>query len=238
MGNMFGSKIPKLNKEEAAKILDQVFMDCYMDANSVPVEQLESYSNYRSERFMLQKIVAIIAMIFFLILPFLFINPSYTITELPRGERNLPVYQIHVSTLLPIQSVSAVLKGYSIPVYQEEKRTFTVEPIKNGNLTLRVTLFNKQYFEKTVKVTSVDDEHPVFEGSTTEGNDLYIYVSDADSGVDYYKIYAVTETGEIVYPTDFDETEGYIRFTDATAGMEIFVPDRIGNELKLHTTTR
>lgn len=234
----FGTNIPKLNEEEAAKLLEQVFMECYMDSNSVPIDQLESYSNYRSERFMLQKIIAIVTMIIFLLLPFWFINPSYTITELPKGERNLPVYEVHIDTWLPLHSVTAVVRGYKIPVYQVDKRTFTVEPIRNGKLEIQVELFSRQYLNKTVKVTTVDDTPPVFEGYEQEEGTLFIYVRDEDFGVDYPKVYAKLNDGQIVYPDEFNEADGVIAFSNAVEEMNIVVPDKLGNELKLHTTTK
>lgn len=82
--------IPRLSAAEAEEILSQVFMDCYEDANSIPVEQLESYSNYRSEKMNLQKIIAELGLVIFIILPCFFVRPQFSVSNPVVGERGLP----------------------------------------------------------------------------------------------------------------------------------------------------
>ena len=66
---MSNSEIPKMDAASATRILENVFDECEMKPNSVPIEALSAYSSYRKERFALQKTIIVIAMILFLLLP-------------------------------------------------------------------------------------------------------------------------------------------------------------------------
>lgn len=220
--------------EEAEEILQQVFMNCYSDTNSIPVDQLKAYSNYRSEKMSVQKGVAIIGLILFILMPLLFVAPRFTVDNPVSGDRGLPVYTVRISNLLPIYSVTAQQDGYSLPVYQKDKKVFTVEPAFSGDLTITVSLFSHQWTSTVVPVGDTDTKPPVLEGSSMDGDDLYVYVSDADSGVDYRNAYVMDADGNKLYADYYDESQGLIEFDDLSgSGCQIIVPDMIGNELKI-----
>ena len=56
-----------LDQDIASKILENVFQDNQVEPNSIPLEVLTSYSNYRKERFALQRTILIIMMVLCLI---------------------------------------------------------------------------------------------------------------------------------------------------------------------------
>lgn len=224
-------QIPKLTPQEAEEILNQVFMDCYEDANSIPVEQLESYSNYRSEKVGVQRWAAIIAFIVFLIVPFYFVSPRFSVSEPVIGDRGLPVYTVEIENVLPIYSVTAVLNGYSLPICQVDKHTFTIEPTSSGKMEVEVKLFSKQWVSTEVFVGTNDTEAPFITGTSVSGDELYIYIEDDGSGVDYRGAYSVTSDGEIIYPEYFDEEEGYIEFRSLPTESKVHILDYVGNEL-------
>lgn len=230
--------IPRLSAAEAEEILSQVFMDCYEDANSIPVEQLESYSNYRSEKMNLQKIIAELGLVIFIILPCFFVRPQFSVSNPVVGERGLPLYTVTVSNYLPIYSVTAVQKGYSLPVYQKEKRVFTIEPVQEGPMTVRVSLFSRQWESTVVQVGQVDEQPPTLEGTALDGNTVYVYVSDDSSGIDYEKCYAIDENGNKRASTEYDESVGYLEFHNATDVDKIIVFDKYGNKLTVSVTQR
>ena len=72
---------PQLDIEIANKILEQAFEVNQMEPNTIPLEVLASYSQYRRERFTLQRTILVIVMALFILLPFLFVPPSITIHE-------------------------------------------------------------------------------------------------------------------------------------------------------------
>lgn len=227
----------KLTQAEAEEILQQVFMNCYEDSNSIPVEQLELYANYRTERLGLQRIVSTIGLIAFIIIPLWFVPPKFTVSEPEIGSRGLPSYSIDVGGILPIHSVAAVQKGLSIPVYQDGKRSFTIEPTTNGEVSITVSLFSGQWLSKTAIVSGLDTTSPTLEGSSLDGTTLYLYVDDKD-GIAYGNVKAVAEDGTVYYPSDFDSREGYIEFTNLTQNVTVSVPDSYGNVLSIHVNNR
>ena len=64
------SRIPELNQDLASQMLRNVFEACQAEPNSVPLEVLISYSNYRKERFAFQKYVLRAILVLFCLLPF------------------------------------------------------------------------------------------------------------------------------------------------------------------------
>ena len=71
----------KLDALAATKLLENVFEECDVEPNTVPMEALSAYSGYRKERFFLQRLILVIAIVLFLMLPFLFISPDYKVSE-------------------------------------------------------------------------------------------------------------------------------------------------------------
>ena len=75
--------IPALDDQIAKQMLENIFEACDMESNKIPLEVLTSYSNYRRERFALQRLVLVVIMVLFFLLPVLFIAPKISIRELP-----------------------------------------------------------------------------------------------------------------------------------------------------------
>ena len=62
-------KDPKLDALAATKLLENVFEECNVEPNTVPMEALSAYSGYRKERFFLQRLILVIAIVLFMLLP-------------------------------------------------------------------------------------------------------------------------------------------------------------------------
>ena len=104
-----------IDAADATRILGSVFEEAGVEPNTVPMQALTAYSSYRRERFVLLKTALVIAMILFLLLPFMFIPPRYEVTKTDMGDRKLPVYSVDVKSLLPVRSVVASLDGRPLP---------------------------------------------------------------------------------------------------------------------------
>ncbi|MBR0040196.1 MAG: hypothetical protein IJP64_02335 [Oscillospiraceae bacterium] len=220
----------------AAMVLEQVLEDCGREQNTVPTEALASYTLYRKERFSLQRGVLAAALAMFFLLPLLFVLPKYDISAEPLGARGLPVYTIRVRPSLPIGSVTAEIRGRALPVYEASARVFSVEPTRNGPLTVTVQLINRQSVIRSVTVSDVDSEGPVLEGSLVESGTVLLYVSDAGIGVDYADVYAVNASGERILPISTDADAGTILFDYPKENWDVYIPDYIGNLLHLSIT--
>lgn len=222
----------ELTTLETSEILDTVFNTCGEEGNTVPMETISSYAVYRKERFTLQRVIVAMALLVFMMLPLLFVLPSYTVSVEERGDRGLPVYTVKVDSFLPVGKVFASIKDHALPVYEAGAREFTVEPTRNGSLDISVELINNQSASSELDVTTVDADGPELVDSETFKDGFKLAVSDAGIGVDYRDIYAVSASGKVHYPVVANEEEGVI-FEYPDEAWDIYIPDHIGNTLHL-----
>ena len=224
--------VSELTTHETSEILDAVFSECGEEGNTVPMETIASYAVYRKERFTLQRAILAMALLVFMMLPLLFVLPSYTVSVEENGVRGLPVYTVKVDSLLPVAKVLASIKDHALPVYEASAREYMVEPTRNGRLDISVELINNQSISTEHDVTTVDAEGPKLIDSETHSDSFMLRVSDAGIGVDYRDIYAISESGEVHYPVTANEEEGII-FSYPEETWDIYIPDHIGNTLHL-----
>ena len=222
-----------IDPQQAAAVLEQIFEQCGVEPNSVPMEALSAYTVYRSERFHLQKGILVAMLTLFFLLPFLFVRARFTVDMQEDGVRKLPVYTVHVENVLPVHSVKARQKNRMLPVYEADAKTFTIEPTRNGTLQISVALFNRQETTTILDVEGVDRKGPAFTGSDVIGDLVYLYVEDEGIGVDYDGVYAANAAGTRVLPIETNPDTGTIVFPYPDEGWDVYIPDHIGNTLHL-----
>lgn len=231
------SSAPQLSFEEASRILEQAFDANEMETNSVPLEVLASYSSYRKERFTLQRTILVIIMALFILLPLLFIPVVFEVDRDETLARSYnPVYRLTVNSMMLVDRVNATIDGHNIPVYEVDSHIYSIEPSRNGEMFVTVTLINRQTLTKYVEVTGVDREVPTVISCSKEGNLLHLYLSDAGSGVDFSKIEAMDLNGTKLEPTVVDEQKGYVTLPAASDTVNVYVEDLAGNRLQLILT--
>lgn len=218
------------------EILERIFDACGQEPNTVPMEALASYTVYRRERFTLQKGILTAGLIAFLLMPLLFLMPDFEVWGTDRGERGLPVYTIEVHSLLPVGKVTARLNTHALPVYEAGAKEYSVEPTRNGTMTVYVELVNRQNLQKDVPVENVDAKGPELSSSEIGEDTFLLRVSDAGIGVDYREIWAVGASGTVYYPLETDEAKGEVLFAYPDEDWDVYVPDYIGNTLHLALT--
>lgn len=222
-----------LDMETATKILGNVFEQSEVEPNSIPLEVLTSYSSYRKERFSLQRTILAVIMVLFLLLPTLFIAPSFTIEEPEDSYNSAPVYQMTVDSMLPITRVTASINGHNIPVYEIDARKFSIEPSINGRMEVTITLFNHQSMTQYVNVGKVDTEAPVLVSNDTDSEMIYLNLSDTGSGINFDSIKAIDSQGNTITPNYIDESKGRVGFPYPADSMNVYVSDYADNTLQL-----
>lgn len=227
---------PQLDMDNASKILENIFEANQMPPNTVSLDVLTSYSNYRKERFALQRTVLVFMMVLFLLLPFLFIAPYFSIDTKFNEYGMNPSYQVTVDTFMPVERVTAVIDGRNIPVYEVDTHIYSIEPSMNGKMELTVKLVNRQTITQYVDVENVDLDTPTVISNTVDMDHLYLRVSDSGSGIDYDKIRAVTLSGEEFAPLSCDKATGQITFAYPKESFNAYIPDNAGNTLQLVLT--
>lgn len=227
----------ELDEATASQMLENIFNACEMEPNSVPLSILTSYSNYRQARYRLQKVLLIIMIIIFCLMPFLFLTPKLQIEQSEQNtKKGKPAYVLNVDTLIPVSHITASINGQNISVYETDVNHYTIQPTQNGKLEIVVTLKNHQYSTLTYDVSGVDIKSPVLVSDETKNGKLILHVSDAESGVDYESIYAMDLDGSTIEPVSYDEEKNYVAFSSPKSSMNIFIPDKSGNTLQLVLT--
>ncbi len=231
-------KEEKLHSDVADQMLKSVFDACEIEPNTVPLDDLVSYSNYRKDRFLLQKIILIVIMLLFLTIPFFFVAPKITSFEQQSGGTGSePTYDMYVDSFFVITSVTATIDGKNVPVYEKQKHSYSIEPTEGGTMEIVVNCLNQQYISKTVEVSSVDRTVPEIVSDTVKDDYVYIYLKDEDSGLDFDKIYAKDTAGSTIEPAKINEENNYIAFDYPTPSLTVFIPDKAGNVLQLAITS-
>lgn len=221
-----------------AAVLEEVFQRCGQDGNTVPLEALASYAVYRKERFSLQRGVLAALLVLFFLLPGMFLLPKLELDVNGTGLRGLPVYTVRVQASLPVRRVTARIRNRSLPVYEDAAKRFSVEPTRNGELTVTVELVNRQRAAISRKVTEVDAESPKLDESKVTDQTVRLTVHDTGIGVDYSGVYALAGDGTVIRPLSSDPDKNQILFPYPDENWDVYIPDYIGNTLHLALTLK
>lgn len=224
---------PALDPEIANQMLLKIFEECDKEPNTTPIEILTSYRDYRRERYVLQKRALIVILFLFFTLPLLFIMPVFSLSLNSGSDTGNPVYHVNVHSFLPVSRVTAVIDGHNTAVYETGNHSYSIEPARNGHMTVIVTLFNQQYSEQEILVDDVDRDPPQLLSNKQIKRHVYLYLEDEGSGIDYEAVYAMEAEGERVEPLSYDEKTGCIEFAFPESSMNVYIPDRSGNRLQL-----
>lgn len=221
-----------LSEETAAQMLENIFRACKQAPNTVPLHTLTEYSNYRKERFSLQRTVIIIILSLFALLPLLFISTSISITSQTDPESQNPQFIIRPSTVLPVRFMNAKINGATQPVYEDGQGNYIVSPSQNGDMTVTITLINHQTTKKTVSVTGVDYTPPKLTQTFRRGVSVQLYLEDADSGINGIGISVTNEKGDS-FPYKYDTFYSTLTINHTNEPLYVDVPDNRGNMLHL-----
>lgn len=225
--------VPTLSTDTAEQMLQNVLEAGQMAPSAIPLDVLISYSNYRKERFAFQKLVLLIILILFCLIPLLFIYPKFEITLRSGADDYPPVYAFSLDTSFPLKSVDAILNDEEIPISQIQQSSFTLTPTDNGQLQVTAVLKNNQFHKETLEIDTVDTKAPVYETSTQDSKRFYLYVSDNLSGIDYENITATDTEENPVEVDSYDTEKGCIVFPYPETTLDVYVPDIAGNTLHL-----
>lgn len=220
------TEVPELDVQTANQLLNNVLAACDQKPNTIPVEVLESWGNYKRPRFHIGKTLSYITLVLLVLLPMLFFRPTI-VAERTNVESSVnAIYDIKIQTMLPLRAVSATLDGAPITVNKSNSKEYSVELTKNGTLEVKAVSFNGQISTKTYEVSHLDTDKPVFISSYNKGNSLYLVVQDTYTGIDYDAI-----TG--LKPLSYDEESGELEFEVPNTTVTLTIPDKAGNELVL-----
>lgn len=220
-----------LPEETAAQMLENIFRTCKKTPNTVPLSTLRQYSNYRKERFALQRTVIIVILTLFALLPLLFIAGDFTVTtEYSQGNLN-PRYHVQPASILPVRHVSVKIDGVSQPIYEGENGTYDIQPTQNGQMEVSLTLINQQTTTKVLPVSGVDYAKPKLLEHRTAGDYVILYFTEEGSGINGAGISVTDTAGHSILP-HFDTDNNRLIIPNTKEPLYIVVPDNCGNVLE------
>lgn len=228
----------QLDPQVASQMLSNIFDACDIEQNSVPLEVLTSYSNYRKERFLLQKFILAVVMILFFLLPILFVAPKFTLEQKEDEIPGKPYIELITSHLIPTDRIEAVMGNTKVPVYEMADGTYQIIPSKNGKLDVTVYLINDQYTTKSIQIKDVDTQSPKLVSSERINGNLLIYFEENSGFIDYENVYAQTMSGDIIKPISYDSTALSITFKYPKENLNIYVSDTSNNTLQVVVTLK
>jgi hypothetical protein len=228
------NSIPELDASRASETLKDVFAAANVRPNDIPMETLSSkWRKPQGEPLVYQRAAVIVAMVFFLILPILFVVPQFTVTTTEDGVDGYFQYNIQLNTILPVKEVLATVDGESLDVSKKGNRRYEIKPKTTGELELTVTLFNNQRTRQRIQVATKDGDDPLLLKCDTDSNNVSLYVKDKDCGVNLKEAYAVDDKGRKTRPEVLSNEEGKLIFPYPAKSMVIYVPDNLNNYMQL-----
>ena len=110
MGKLFHKKKDEvtLSPDAASQMLSNVFEACDYEANRVPLEVLQSYSNYRRERHLLQKGIILVVALLFAMLPLLFVTPKVSASWVEGSQPGSPIYEVVAEILVFVNDMDKI----------------------------------------------------------------------------------------------------------------------------------
>lgn len=219
--------------ETAEHMLANVFTTCGREQNSVPLKTLSSYSNYRKERYSLQRTIIVIVLVLFLLLPLLFLAANVRVTLSNPDSGDNPIYTISVSTRIPIRQIQVQLENRNVPIYEITPNQYMVQPRGNGSMNVTVTLFNHQLTSVEIPIDSVDTRAPQLLSTEADEDYIHLYVTDHESAVDFDTVTITDPDGKISVPVGYDAETGRITLPYPACAMNVRIPDIRGNALQI-----
>lgn len=227
-----GSLLPP---EHAEQILAEVFDSCGFQRNTVPLEALTSYANYRKEKYTIQRTLIIAILLLFLFLPLLFVSAKIIIAVRLEKENENPVYDVSVSSIVPVDSITVMMNGRTVPVYKAGSHDFVIRPIDNGDMAVSVTLINKQISQEEHNVSGIDVTGPVLVSVDTSESEVILTIEDSESGLSPDGVTLVLADGTS-YPFLFDPEAGTVTFMYPPEPVTLTAGDMKGNPLTVQIT--
>lgn len=142
----------KVDHKSADILLASVLNTCGCELNAVPISTISNYRIFRRESYALPKVITGITLFVLLLMPFLFVTPKATLHSYVDANTNRSVYNLEISSLLRVKSVSAFINEEALPVYETDEKVYTIEPAANGTASVTVTLENGQFTVVTFDV--------------------------------------------------------------------------------------
>ena len=159
--------------------------------------------------------------------------PISSVSAAPSTDASSVQVSFHISSIIPVKSISASLNETSVPVQENGFQNYSVNVEENGYLLLDVYSSTGMHSSHGMHIDSIDGQAPRITRHFASEGSIYIYISDGSgTGVDFPAIRSYnTETGYYSAPLYYDKERGYAVFPYPESQTYITIPDKKGNSL-------
>lgn len=234
-------QIPVLDLEAKEALIDQILDQLGIFSHRLPVRVLQANAAENGRHFGLQKFLLSAGILACLLLPVFMIGPR---VRMERQEVSISDSsdatrpRFHVTTgFFPVKSVSASLNGKPEKIYTESDGSYALLPSSNGTLAFTASLWNGQSVTEKLALTDVDLAAPVLESYQVKGGKVHLFVTDAESGIDYASIYGEKQNKETIRPVSSFKDKGEIVFNAPPHQLTVYISDKNKNLLKVKILT-
>lgn len=224
-----------LDNETADKVLQQVFLSCRQDPNTIPFEVLKKTDTKNRTWRRIFQWACIVVLIVFLLAPYFFIKPKITETSLTTNANDGTMcYHFIIRGYLPVYEVTARLNGRDVPVeHYGDGNAYQIPLDEDGTLTVTAVLYNSRSTVKTAEIEKEDKAAPELIAYDFREDGVRITVSDTGKGIRYEGVYGLLPDKTKVLPISCDRETSTVVFPYPEDTMNIYIPDRAGNTLQI-----
>lgn len=188
-----------------------------------------------------------VRVLLFYVLPYVVINGIIFLLVCSRPRVNIDVLgtnnyisadvEFQVNSFLPLRVLNVTLESEPVE-YVKSGNTYSLSITQNGTFMVEATSINGMQVREFVNIGLLDETAPNLDESSTEISSgvLSFVIKDNQAGVDYDSIYAVTDAGENLVPSEVDKTLGAISIETpiGISSLDLYYADMVGNEGSRH----
>lgn len=185
-------------------------------------------------RYRTPKVVMVLILVVALALAAMLVVFPYPLTEINvafSGTNQVDV-GFSVNPLDVFTRITGIFNGVPVDLIPQDHNSYNVTLDENGQLVLTVESPLGLTDSKTVNIDCLDDTAPRVVRHFRQDNDIYIYLEDDRSGVDWD---GVTASGPGGSQADFTvhPDEGYVAVAFPQQALTLRIPDMAGNALSV-----
>lgn len=231
--NENSKEVPELDSATTSRLLNNVFAECNYVPNTIPLETLESWGNYKKTDFRRGRRISYVILVILVLFPMFFFKPTIIAQRTNVNSTGNAVYEIQVKTLIPVRSVYASIGDRPLTLEKVNSRNYIASVPQNGSLKVDAVSLNGQHTQKSFEVSYIDTEKPELVKAYNEGNKVNIVIRDTYSGINYDDIVGTDTDGNKVEPISIDKESETIVFELPSKSVTVNIPDNSGNELQI-----
>ena len=224
--------VPPMDRGQAEELYQQIMPELGLEAKDESSRR--TYHTFSVVRYRTPKVVKVLIVVLVLIMTLMMLIFPSPVTRISVNYADASEVLVNFNNgpLGFFNRVTALLNGIPVDLIHGDDKSYSVSLKKNGELSLisesPVGISDTQ----TVTIQGLDDVAPQVVRHLRDGDDIHIYFTDDDSGVDWD---ALSVTGADGEPADFEvyPDEGYVSVRFPEDALTLHVPDKAGNALSV-----